>query len=341
MRERAIFAGRALALALCVAAAGAAQGQPKGQSNAKPQASEAEMKAAQAVQSAADINTTATAAAEFIKKYPKSSLRPQVARIVVGKLNAVQDPAQRATLAEGAMKLFDRPEESDIINPLLVNAYMEAKRPDDAFRVAGVWLDKNPNDVTGLTQMGLTGIDQARRGNAKYAQQSQQYATQAIALIEADKKPAAMDAAEWATFKTQWLPNLYQSLGLLGYMMKNPTEARTRLEKAAALGIGDPTTYALLADLADADYQTIAKQTNSMAAGAEHDASMKRAQDQLDKVIDLYAHAVALSEGKAEYQPMHDQLTTPLTSYYKYRKGSTEGLQQLIDKYKKPATVTP
>jgi hypothetical protein len=78
-----------------------------------------------------------------------------------------------------------------------------------------------------------------------------------------------------------------------------------------------------------------------MAAGAEHDASMKRAQEQLDKVIDLYARAVALSEGRAEYQPMHDQLTTPLTSYYKYRKGSTEGLQQLIDKYKKPATVTP
>lgn len=341
MRERLFVVGRALALALCVAGVAAAQEPPKGQAAGQPQASEAETKAAQAVESAADVASAATAAQQFVKKYPKSSLRPQVARIVAGKLAAVQDPAQRATLGEQAVKVFDRPEELDAINPVLINAYIESKRADDAFRVAGDWLTKNPDDVQGLTQMALTGIDQARTGNGKFVAQSQQYATKAISLIESDKKPAAMSAEEWAAFKTQWLPQLYQSLGLLAYVSGNGAEARTRLEKAVALGVADPTTYVLLADINDKEYSDAASKINSMPAGAEHDAAMQQAQAQLDKVIESYARAVALTEGKAGFEKMHDQMLTSLTSYYKYRKGSTDGMQQLIDKYKKPAPVSP
>ncbi|MFN2598649.1 MAG: hypothetical protein ABR563_15865 [Pyrinomonadaceae bacterium] len=339
MRESLSVVGRALALALCVAGAAAAQGQPKGQGAAQP--SEGETKAAQAVQSAADVASAATAAQQFVKKYPKSSLRPQVARIVAGKLAAVPDPAQRATLGEQAVKVFDRPEELDVINPVLINAYIESKRADDAFRVAAAWLEKNPEDVQGLTQMALTGIDQARIGNGKFVAQSQQYATKAISLIEADKRPAATSAADWAAFKTQWLPQLYQSLGLLAYVTGDGAEARARLEKAVALGVTDPTSYALLADMTDKEYSEAASKINAMPAGAEHDAAMQRAQEQLDKVIESYARAVALTEGKAGFEKMHDQMLASLTSYYKYRKGSTDGMQQLIDKYKKPAGVSP
>jgi hypothetical protein len=345
MRQRAIFNGRVLALALCAAAsvAGAANArrlpaaaaqEPKQQKGAP---SDAEQKAAQAVQAAADANATAAAASEFVKKYPKSSLRPQVARAIAGKLSGVKDPAQRVTLAEGALKLFDKPEEMDIINPVLIDAYVETKRTDDAFRVGSVWLEKNPNAVTGLTQMALVGIDQARLGNAKFVPQSQQYAVKAVELIESNKKPAEMSDADWATFKTEWLPQLYQSLGMLSYVSKNLADARTKLEKAASLGSTDPTTYYLLADLSDQEYSDSASKINSMKPGAERDAATKQAQEKLDKVIELYAQAAAISEGKAGYEKMHDQLISSLTSYYKYRKGSTEGMQQLIEKYKKPA----
>ena len=209
MRQRAIFTGRVLALALCaamclIAAARASaqmpgypqppatspqtptypdQNQPKGQPKEKGAPSDAEVKAAQAVQSAADVQATAAAASEFVKKYPKSSLRPQVARGVATKIAAVPDPAQRVTLAEGALKLFDKPAEMDIINPVLISAYVEAKRFDEAFRVVGATLDKSPDDVPVRTQMALIGIDQARLGNAKFVPQSQQYAVKAIELI--------------------------------------------------------------------------------------------------------------------------------------------------------------
>jgi hypothetical protein len=330
MKLRAFIFGRALALcALCAVSVGVVSAQ----------ASDAEQKAAQAVQAATDAQTTAAAAMEFVKKYPKSSLRPQVARAIADKLATVQDPAQRATFAEGALKVFDRPDEVLIINPVLINAYVEAKRIDDAFRLGSAWVEKNPNAVTGFTQMALVGIDQARLGNAKFVPQSQQYAAKAVELIEANKKPAEMSDADWASYKAEWLPQLYQSLGMLSYVSKNPADARTKLEKAAALGTTDPTTYFLLADMIDQDYSESASKINAMKAGAERDAAFKQAQDQLDKVIELYAQTVALSEGRTGYEKMHEQVLPVLTNYYKYRKGSTDGLQQLIDKYKKTATT--
>jgi hypothetical protein len=345
MKLRALTFGRALALCAACAASVVAvaarshpnQAQPG--TGATPQASEGEQKAAQAVTAATDVPTAATAATEFIKKYPKSTLRPQVARVVAGKLAAVQDPAQRATLAEGALKIFDKPDESVIISPVLVDAYVDAKRLDDAFRVGAGWLDKSPDAVTGFTQMALIGIDQARLGNPKFVPQSQQYAAKAVELMESDKKPAEMSAADWAAYKAEWLPQVYQSLGMLAYVSKNPAEARAKLEKAAALGTRDPTTYFLLADLSDNDYGESAKQINSMKGGAERDAALKQAEQKLDKVIELYAQTAALSEGRPGYEKMHEQVLQPLTSYYKYRKGSTDGLQQFIDKYKKPATT--
>ena len=59
----------------------------------------------------------------------------------------------------------------------------------------------------------------------------------------------------------------------------------------------------------------------------------------MDKAIDLYARALGASAGKPEHKQLEDQVLQSITPYYKYRhNGSTEGLQQLIDKYKTPAT---
>jgi hypothetical protein len=310
------------------------QGQQRGRAGAS-QASEAEMKEAKAVQDASDTNAALAAASAFVKKHPKSGLRARVARMVADRIGEEHDAAQRATFAESAAKIFDRPEESGVINPVLLNAYVDAKRYDDVFRVGSMAVEKNPEDVSVRTQMALIGIDQARLGNAKFVTQSQQYAAKAVELIEANKKPADMSDADWSAFKAEWLPQLYQSLGMLSYVSHNPADARAKLEKAVALGSLDPTTYALLADMSDREYSDNASKINAMKIGAERDAALRQAQDNLDKVIELYAQAVALSDGKSGYEKMHEQLLTPLTSYYKYRKGSTEGLQQLIDKYKK------
>jgi hypothetical protein len=58
----------------------------------------------------------------------------------------------------------------------------------------------------------------------------------------------------------------------------------------------------------------------------------------LDNVIEAYAHAVALAESNPNLQQVRQQYLQDLEAYYKYRHhNSTEGMQQLIDKYKTPA----
>jgi hypothetical protein len=66
---------------------------------------------------------------------------------------------------------------------------------------------------------------------------------------------------------------------------------------------------------------------------------LKQVEATLDKVVEAYAQTVAMTEGDTQYQTPHDQIKKDLETYYKYRHGgSTSGLQQLMDKYKKPAT---
>ncbi|MGH9425663.1 MAG: hypothetical protein ACRD2L_05070, partial [Terriglobia bacterium] len=67
--------------------------------------------------------------------------------------------------------------------------------------------------------------------------------------------------------------------------------------------------------------------------------TLKRATELMDQAIDLYARALAASAGKPEHKPLQDQILQAITPYYKYRhNGSTDGLQQLIDKYKTSAS---
>lgn len=334
MKLRAFIFG----LALCAAPAAAAQGQP---GKSAPQASEAEQKAAQAVQAGADAQATAAAAMEFVKKYPKSSLRPQVARGIAAKLDAVQDPAQRVTLAEGAMKMFDKPGEAEILNPVLVKAYVDAKRFDDAFRVATPAAVEKFEDPVGVSiTLLLAGAEQARQKNPKYVASSQQLGLKAVEVIEGGQRPAGIEAARWEEYRTEWLPQAYQALAVLALSGGSPADAQARLAKAAALKSTDPNTYILIGALSNNDYQQTAQQ-HKAATGAAKDELLKKAHAQLDQVIDAWAHAVALTIGDARYDQMRTQLMQDLESYYKYRNGSTAGLQQLIDKYKKPATTTP
>ncbi len=301
-----------------------------------PQMSADEQKALQKIMAAPDAAAKLQAASEYAKKYTKSTERAKVVSYVAGHISQVQDDAQRISLLENMLTVFKSPADADVINPILIDSYVRAKRTDDAFRMAETSLAKNTNDITLLTQMAIVGIEEAKRGNPKFAQQAMQYGAKAIELIEGGKRPADFDDARWNEYQTRWLPQLYQSLGLVAVMMRKPDEAKPKLEKAASLNPNDPFTQILLGSLVNEEYQQLAEQYKMMNAGPSRDAKLKEAEAKLDQVIEFYARAIALSEGKPEYQKLHDQILEDLQSYYKYRhNNSTDGLQQLIDKYKK------
>ena len=340
--------GLGLCALLCAAAPAASarqqqQQQQPAQGQQKPKvSSEAELKAAQAVAAAADATAALAAGGEFVKKYPKSEIRLEVARAAAGKIAQVADPAQRVALFEGFLKTFGEPAEANLVGPALALAYVSAKRLDDAFRVAGpaaVERFENPFDV--LVALTLAGADEVARGNAKYLQQSRQLGLKAVELFEADRMPAGGDAAAWASYKSDRLPQVYHSLAVLSYVSGDKADAKAKLERAVALGTTAAVSYYLIGQLADEEYQQLAKQYNSATGEARAEAE-KRALAQMDKVIDAYARTVALAEGDARYDQLRTQVRSDLETYYKHRnKNSTDGLQALIDKYKKPAAARP
>ena len=106
----------------------------------------------------------------------------------------------------------------------------------------------------------------------------------------------------------------------------NGWKAKSRLTKATTLAPQDPSNFALLGRVINADYIALGN-TNQKTSG-QSDAF-------LDLIIDNYARAVALATGRVEYQTLLQQVIPDLTIYYKQRhKGSIKGLQQLINRYK-------
>lgn len=337
MKPTSFAVARALAVCALIAALAAfALAQDKDKNKA-PQISKGEQEAMMKVQSAADPAAKIKAAEEFIKKYPKSTNRAGVVTHVIGEINNVPDAAQKATLLESAMTVFKEPADADIIAPALLNAYIAANRFDDVFSFADKALARNPNDVATLTQVTIIGANQAKQRNGKFVPQSQQYGAKAIQIIESGNKPAGMTDESWKEYQTRWLPQLYQVTGLLSMMTGSNPEAKTRLEKAATLDANDPVTFYLLGSLLNDDYQKMAEGYQKQAAGPMKDQMLKDAQAKMDEIIEMWAHAIALAQGNAQYQSFADQLRPELEGYYKYRHaGSTKGLDELIAKYKKP-----
>jgi hypothetical protein len=307
------------------------------QETSKPKLSPDEAKAVAAINSAADAPAKLTAAESFVKKNPKSTARLSIANFVAGQIDQVSDAAQRLSLAEKFQKIFTEEKELNAVGPVILDAYIAANRLDDAFDLASKILAKNPEDLRVLLQMMNAGAEAAKRQNGKYAAQSLQYGLKAIELIEANKKPVDLDDASWAKQRTV-LPRLYQQAGILSLFSGNSAEAKTRVEKAATLDPNDPMNQLLIAGLLDEEYQKMAQTYQQMPASQQKEDMLKRINEQMDKTIDAYAHAVGLSTGRPEYQQLQTQALQNLTPYYKYRHNqSIEELQPLIDKYKMPA----
>lgn len=318
----------------CLAIENRSTGSALAQSG-QPRASADEQKLVQGIMLAPDAAAKMKGVVEFIKKYPKSGLRPQVAAGEAEQIAGLKDAAQKLTFAQQYQDIFNEPSEQGLIMPALIDAYAASQRPDEAFAKGSEFLTRNPDSVRVLVALMLAGTDQAKQKNAKFIPQSLQYGAHAIELIEADKKPADMDDTGWKKYKTTMLPALFQSMGLLNLVKGDRAETKSRLLKAAELAPADAFNYLLLAGVLNEEYQDAAKRYQTMAAGPAQDEELKKALSSLDQTIDALAHMVALSEGNAPLQGARQQSLQDLEAYYKYRhNNSTAGMQQLIDKYK-------
>src|ERR671933_451989 len=104
MRFRILAAALACACALAGAGRAAAQGDKSKQADVKVSSGERD--------------------AEFVKKYPKSALRPQVAQAVAREIASAQDNELKISLAETYLSFFTDPSEAALVNDTLLNAYI-------------------------------------------------------------------------------------------------------------------------------------------------------------------------------------------------------------------------
>jgi tetratricopeptide (TPR) repeat protein len=318
-----------------VGAADAAQDNK--QSDAK--LSSGEREAADKINKAKGGEAKLQAAAEFVGKYPKSSLRPRVAEAVANEISNTTDNDLKISLIQTYLDFFKEPAEAEHVNGMLFTAMLNANRSADVFKLAPAWLEKHPEDVDTLSRLAVLASNEMIKDNASYAGPGQQYGAKAIELLEADKRPANIEVAQWTTFKTSTLPTLYRATGIMYFKAGDKAGAIERLEKAAALRSPDPGVYLILSDLTYEQYEVLAKKYQGTPEGPGKKEMLKQVEATLDKVIESYAQAVGITAGDAQYQAPHDQLKKDLETYYKFRHGgSTDGLQQLMDKYKKPAT---
>ncbi|HEV3468270.1 MAG TPA: hypothetical protein VG148_03040 [Pyrinomonadaceae bacterium] len=321
----------AAAACACALAWGAAAQETK---QDEPKVSGGERSAIEKIDKAKGPEAKLQAAAEFLKKYPKSALRPKVAEVVGAEIAAAADPQLKASLARTYLDIFTEPGEGDRMGLLLLDTYITSDNAEEAFRAAGPWLQKNPEDVETQRRLATTALNASIRGNNAFLAQGRQYGEKALELIAADKRPAGVTDAQWAEYKEKRTPALHREVGVIAFRAGDEDAARKHLEQAAALKSRDPVVYLLLGDMAHKEYNLLVRE-HAAAPPAEKAERMKKAQAGLDRVIELYAQVLAVTEGQAQYDAARAQVKQDLESYYKFRhNGSTEGLQQLIDKYK-------
>jgi hypothetical protein len=303
---------------------------------AQPKVSPEEQKAYQLIETAPDAAGKARAAADAVKKYPKSPLRPRAAQKISDQIHEITDGEAKIVLAQQFKTIFNDPSEEEMIMPVLLVGYADAKKPDEAFSNGADYLGKHPDSVGVLVELMFIATEQAKAKNGKFVAQGEQYGTKATQLIEANKKPASMDDGTWKEYQSL-LPRIYQSLAILGMVKGDRPTTQARLAKASELDPKDALNYLFLANSISMDYEDAAKKYQAMANGAEKDAQLKKVLEMLDRLIDADAHFLALSDGNAQLANIRLQEMKYLEINYKFRHdGKTDGMQQLIDKYKTP-----
>jgi tetratricopeptide (TPR) repeat protein len=304
--------------------------------NPKITVPEAEAKSAKAVETAKDTAAKFAAAEEFVKKYPASKARPQIAGYMAGHVYGITDPTEKSAAAQKYIAVFTDPAETKLVKPALIDSYVQLKQFDEAFENAAPYLANDTEDVQIRVMLAFAGADLVRSQNVKHVKATREYGMKAIELIEADKKPAALENEVWVKEKSN-LPTLYQQMAVISLVEQKPADAQISLEKAVKLNPNDPFNQFLLGSIANMEYQTLAQTAQALPAGKSKDEMMPKVHAQLDKVIEHFARTIALATGKAQYQDLSNQVLQDLTIYYKYRhNNSAEGLQKYIDGFKLP-----
>jgi hypothetical protein len=105
---------------------------------------EGEMKAIEKIKSASGMADKLKASAEYVKKNGKSPARPRVAGLVSDDIAKVTDHNQRISFIENFTKVFNLPDEADLVKPFLIESLIALNRVDEAFSEGLKFVERKP-----------------------------------------------------------------------------------------------------------------------------------------------------------------------------------------------------
>lgn len=221
----------------------------------------------------------------------------------------------------------------------LADLIVHQKNFPAAFESGAKLLAEDSTDLEVLTNLAYAGFLALQSQNRTFDSLAIEYADRAIAHLEAGRVREA-----WQPFasRDETLAWMYFANGTLLYDTR-PADAVKPLYKATTFETSlkqDAALHYVLASAYEAGvYIPMARAYRETYAGKPVSAAQKQAKADvdvvMDRLIDLYAHAVAYASAE---DPNRPAWLARLTQYYKARHGGKDaGLQAVIDR----ARTTP
>ncbi len=277
--------------------------------------------------------------------------QPAYTREEAEAFNAMFGPAREGKLAEAiriAEEFLAKYPQSVLASRAkqqLVFWYIQTNNLDKAFERGADVLNADPTNFGVTYYLAVAAAEASKGGNKKFDQQGLTYAQRALDVVTGGATPPGVDPARWEQEKPKALALLYQAVGLFLHNKGEFDAAIESLTKAGELEPKDPVTPFLIAESYKlGSYKKLQESYDKLTAEEKvADAGKKLLEevDQIvDKMIEIYARVVALSESDARFQTLGQVARATLEGFYKYRhNNTTDGLEDLIKKYKPTPSV--
>ncbi|MGH9872333.1 MAG: hypothetical protein ACRD9S_07690 [Pyrinomonadaceae bacterium] len=218
------------------------------------------------------------------------------------------------------------------------------KKFAEAFALGKEILADDPNNLRVMIDLGYSGIHMAAPATKSetFNADSLTYSRKAIEMIESGKVPESLDgkSAPWAPFKGKddTLAYLHHGVGRLA-VKSNPEEALRELIKALQYETDlkkEPWEYYFVAAAYETGpYPKLSADYKTKFLGKDETPESKLALANIgqiiDRMIDAYARAVALSGSDAKNQAQKKDWTEALSTWYKFRNNDSEvGMNEFI-----------
>lgn len=316
-RRTLIFAVASCAL-LCLVASPSAAQQPSAQRSAsarrqqQAQVTEAQAELYERWRANVNLNQSAAfeAGREYVGKYPDDEYGARV-RVWV------------EAYERGARKLqFE-------------GLLFREKKYAAAFGVGKQVLASEPDNLRTIINLASAGYLASNAGDASSNAETLEFARRATAMLEQGAQPS-----DWKPFtgRPDALAYLHFITGEL-ILKETPAESINYFRKAIASEGAIKQTPVIYSRLAAAyvasQYEPQSREFAARFSGKEATAESKAALEEInatvDRIIDAYARAVALSDADAQYREARSRWMQELTRFYKFRNNdSTDGLEAYI-----------